>query len=618
MNFKRAGNFRLNRNRVHFNFSQIRLNRDRVCRLALQKMEPTFGQAFEDEFRAFEADYSICESAEQAISSDSEEEETPESLECESQPCPTDTLSVEQNDETIIERALVRKFDNDTCSCSLGHKKTACSAQFTVEEVTEQREHCHTLERSELDLVVLSQLMALGKDVPSQSTEDPMRSKYVEFYFKGKRICRVTFLFLYTLSLKCYRNLLQHVCHNGIVPRVHGNYHKVPHNRIPFDDIQAIVTYLRNLATTHAISLPGRVPGHKDKALLLPSHMSKRSVYRQYMEACSVDGRRCLSWATFQSLWSKLVPEISAIKPATDLCLLCQQNVASIVKSANLPENEKSEKLKNAETHLSLAKLQRTYYNEACSEAKTSYEIYKNEVTGSASVYGGPMHYSFDYAQNVHYPSNPQQPGPSYFKSLRRCGIFGVTCEPLGFQVNYLVDEDDEVGKGANATVSLLDHFLYEHGIGEQHLSLQADNCVGKNKNNVFMQYLLWRVMTGKNKTITISFMMVGHTKFAPDRFFGLIKKRFRHSAVFSLKDMVEVVKSSTVGGCNVPQLTKGLNGQRLVVWRDWKTLLANNFQHIPKITSYHHFRFDSEYPTAVYLGHLVPAHARARNHKFT
>ena len=114
-----------------------------MCRLALQKMEPTFDQAFEDEFRAFEADYSICESAEQAISSDSEEEETPESLECESQPCPTDTLSVEQNDETIIERALVRKFDNETCSCSLRHKKTSCSAQFTVEEVTEQSTAIH-------------------------------------------------------------------------------------------------------------------------------------------------------------------------------------------------------------------------------------------------------------------------------------------------------------------------------------------------------------------------------------------------------------------------------------------------------------------------------------------
>ena len=107
--------------------------------------------------------------------------------------------------------------------------------------------------------------------------------------------------------------------------------------------------YLRNLAATHAIPLPGRLPGHKDKALLLPSDMSKRSVHRQYMEVCSVDGRRHISWATFQLLWSKLVPEISTIKPATDLCLECQHNIASVIKSTNPPENEKSESLKNAE-----------------------------------------------------------------------------------------------------------------------------------------------------------------------------------------------------------------------------------------------------------------------------
>ena len=195
----------------------------------------------------------------------------------------------------------------------------------------------------------------------------------------------------------------------------------------------------------------------------------------------------------------------------------------------------------------------------------------KNEATGSASKYGGILHYSFDYAQNVHYPSNPQQPGPAYFKSLCRRGIFGVTCEPLGIQVNYLVDEDDDNGKEANATISLLEHFLHEHGVQERDLSLHAENCIGQNKNYIFMQYLLWRV-------ITISLMLVGHTKFAPDRFFGLIKRKFRHTPVFSLKDMVQVVKSSMVGGCNVPQLTKGLDGQRLIIRRDWKSFLADNF----------------------------------------
>ena len=41
------------------------------------------------------------------------------------------------------------------------------------------------------------------------------------------------------------------------------------------------------------------------------------------------------------------------------------------------------------------------------------------------------MQYSFDYAQQVHFPNNPQQPGPAYFVTARKCQIFGVVCEPI-------------------------------------------------------------------------------------------------------------------------------------------------------------------------------------------
>ena len=39
------------------------------------------------------------------------------------------------------------------------------------------------------------------------------------------------------------------------------------------------------------------------------------------------------------------------------------------------------------------------------------------------------------------------------------------------------------------------------------------------------IQYLAWRVIAGLNESVELSFMLVGHTKFAPDRFFGLLKK---------------------------------------------------------------------------------------------
>lgn len=245
----------------------------------------------------------------------------------------------------------MENFIRYTCKCSLGVGKKACSYQFTLEEISGQREYCLSLERSELDLVVLSQFQALGKDTVSKSSKESKHTKYIEFCFKGKRICRDTFIFLYTLSQKRYRNLLEHFCKFGLVLREHGNHRQAPHNRMPFTNVQAIVQFLENLAATHAIPLPGRLPGHKNKALLLPSDMSKRSVYRLYVKACSDDSKPHISWAKFHSLWSELVPDISTIKPATDLCFKCQQNTNMIVKSANLPEDEKSEQLKVAETH---------------------------------------------------------------------------------------------------------------------------------------------------------------------------------------------------------------------------------------------------------------------------
>ena len=78
------------------------------------------------------------------------------------------------------------------------------------------------------------------------------------------------------------------------------------------------------------------------------------------------------------------------------------------------------------------------------------------------------VHYSFDMAQQVHYPSNPLQPGPLYFLTPRKCAIFGVCCEAIPRQINYLIDEAYNTGKGANTIVSLLHHFFQAHGLGEK------------------------------------------------------------------------------------------------------------------------------------------------------
>ena len=126
----------------------------------------------------------------------------------------------------------------------------------------------------------------------------------------------------------------------------------------------------------------------------------------------------------------------------------------------------------------------------------------------------------------MHYPSNPQQPGPLYFKTPRKCGIFGVCAEGSNTQLNYLIDEAHTCGKGVNSIVSMVHHYLQHLTHSEENIRLQADNCVGQNKNNAMVGYLAWRVMVGLSKSCELSFMIPGHTWFSPGRFFGLIKRK--------------------------------------------------------------------------------------------
>lgn len=555
-----------------------------------------FSPETEEEFLSFERDYTGVAQVQSQHASEPDSDDSDESSESGHS---EDLADYGSDPEAEKEQECVDKFVRESCGCEFGSKLTPCSSLFSKELIIDQREKCLELEKSELDMAVIGQLQAFNRHANSDKSA---RHKYVEFLFNGKRICRTTFLFLHTLSLKRYRNLLVHYNQVGLVPREHGNRHKTPHNRVAYDHIEAIRTFITNFAEVHALPLPGRMPNCKSKALLLPSHLSKSEVYRQYKQSCLTSQRQPVSWGKFHEIWSSILPHIDTMKPSSDLCFECQENATLILQGANLLENEKSDRYRAAEKHIQSARNQRQHYNDQCKRAKDHWEMFK----GTASSYSDIMHYSFDYAQNLQFPCNPQQPGPIYFKSTRKCGIFGVSCEPLSLQVNYLIDEDDDPGKGSNATISMIHHFLENHAIGKLKILLHADNCVGQNKNNNLMHYLLWRVMTGRSESAEISFMIAGHTKFAPDRFFGLIKKLYKHTFVSTLDEIQDVVKKSMLTGRNIPQLTKAVDGNRLVMWYDWKSFLDVKFKLIPNITGYHHFRFDKQSPGAVFVRKLM------------
>ena len=95
------------------------------------------------------------------------------------------------------------------------------------------------------------------------------------------------------------------------------------------------------------------------------------------------------------------------MRPATDLCWYCQKGVTKLARSANLPDAEKSAAVRDYEDHLRRATMERSCYTQVCKAAKDDLPPGVTLGRHAACSFTGEAHYSFDFAQQVHYPSDP-------------------------------------------------------------------------------------------------------------------------------------------------------------------------------------------------------------------
>ena len=79
--------------------------------------------------------------------------------------------------------------------------------------------------------------------------------------------------------------------------------------------------------------------------------------------------------------------------------------------------------------------------------------------------------------------------------------------------------------------------------------------------------------MTGRNSSITISFLPAGHTKFSSDTCFDLLKQKYRKKDVDSLDDFATVIEKSAF--VNESQLVGNTNGEVIVPTYDWTSYFA-------------------------------------------
>jgi len=236
------------------------------------------------------------------------------------------------------------------------------------------------------------------------------------------------FLHLHRLSDSRFRRLKEHYQTHGICPRIHGNTKLLPDNTLSQATVKGVRTFLTNYVEENAISLPGRIPGFKsDDIKVLSSSESKMGVWRVYEAASVPSGVGAVSYRKLLQLWDQFHPNMFISKPATDLCFSCQQNTNKLQRAENLTDREKSECVKDHQDHLNCAQSEREYYRNSCINSENALEPIDTETVldrenCEACSLNVTVHYSFDYAQQVHIPSNPMQPESGFLSRVEGQG----------------------------------------------------------------------------------------------------------------------------------------------------------------------------------------------------
>jgi hypothetical protein len=240
--------------------------------------------------------------------------------------------------------------------------------------------------------------------------------------------------------------------------------------------------------------------------------------------------------------------------------------------------------------HVQVAKEAREAYNSDLRQAQKTLNLLRQ---GKLPLAGYVAHCTFDFMQSLAIPQFADQTKDMYYFSLRNIHLFSIRDDGAQTQYNYLYDEG-EGGKGANAVISLLFHFLCHraHEAAAIVVHLHADNCSGQNKNNLVMQFFVLLAGLGVLTHVEMKFLIKGHTHCSVDGGHGLIKKAWRTHDVFTLDQAASVVEATSP--------TEGRHHAIIVTAQDffdWERLLATYFRKLPNILSFQQFEMDARRP---------------------
>ncbi|XP_078314026.1 uncharacterized protein LOC111104843 isoform X3 [Crassostrea virginica] len=371
---------------------------------------------------------------------------------------------------------ITEKMDN-SCSCRM-----ECMSKFSFHEIHDHICSMRELSKEERDMYIMGKIKSRSTGSVS-SRHDAKRQRY-EYSFDDREVCKDAFLFLHDIGEKYLKNLVKHMKTNGIRPRTHGNSGKKPHNALSFEEIKFVVQFIKRYSEDNGLPMPAAPRGRDtEPPTFLPCSTSKREIHYMYAEACQEVSIRAVKLSSFYSIWSACLPNIQIATPRSDVCNTCERHREHILNARS--ENEKLTATRNFTCHVEKADKEHKLYIQCIKEAREEHQSLQHPEPDCRPCSSDfiKTHYTFDFAQCVSIPHHSRQVGPLFFETPRKIQIFGICMEGSRSQYNYLIDEDQTIGKdgknahGPNTVISILHHHFKNHGMREKCAVLHCDNC---------------------------------------------------------------------------------------------------------------------------------------------
>lgn len=145
----------------------------------------------------------------------------------------------------------------------------------------------------------------------------------------------------------------------------------------------------------------------------------------------------------------------------------------------------------------------------------------------------------------------------AYYK--KKISLYNFCVYDLNLKkANCFLWDETTAQKGSNEINSCLYKWFQENkDAGFRHLRIFADNCVGQNKNLYVVLNCMRLVQSGELDTVTIEFMVAGHSFLPCDRTFGNIEKKVKKRSIVNCPaEYAEIIRTSTKDGVNVFRMT--------------------------------------------------------------